>query len=187
MTRWLRARGVRSPEELAATAVGAAKQQHTAVPGEAVIAQLVRTLAEDVRVLNEKVAAIDRLIEDRFRAHDRAEVITSMPGIGPLLGAEFLAGVGSGIAFFATPDRLAAFAGLAPAPYDSGNERQPPPAPALPPRSPARLLHIRPDEHPLRPQFANLLRTQAERRQATRPSCPRPRPPPRQRPLGPDP
>lgn len=43
LTRWLRARGVRSPEELAA-AVEAAEQQHTAVPGEAVIAQLVRTL-----------------------------------------------------------------------------------------------------------------------------------------------
>ncbi|MFD3326579.1 transposase [Streptomyces sp. NPDC058701] len=31
------------------------------------------------------------------------------------------AGVGSDLAFFATPDRLAAFAGLAPAPHDSGS------------------------------------------------------------------
>lgn len=122
LTRWLRARGVRSPEELAATAVEAAEQQHTAVPGEAVIAQLVRTLAADVRVLNEKVAEVDRLIEDRFLAHDLAEIITSMPGIGPLLGAEFLAGVGCDLTFFATPDRLAAFAGLAPAPQDSGKK-----------------------------------------------------------------
>lgn len=119
LTRWLRARGVRSPEELATTAVEAAEQQHTAVPGEMVIAQLVRILAADVRVLNDKVAEVDRLIEDRFRAHDLAEIITSMPGISPLLGAEFLAGVGSDLTFFATPDRLAAFAGLAPAPHDS--------------------------------------------------------------------
>lgn len=80
LTRWLHARGVRTPEELAATAVEAANQQHTAVPGEALIAQLVRTLAVDVRVLNEKVAEADRLIEDRFRAHELAEIITSMPG-----------------------------------------------------------------------------------------------------------
>ncbi|MEV6602129.1 IS110 family transposase, partial [Actinoplanes sp. NPDC051346] len=88
LTRWLRGRGVRSPQELAATAVGAAEQQHTTVPGEAVIARLVQTLAADVRALNEKIAQIDRLIEDRFRAHDLAEIITSMPGVGPLLGAE---------------------------------------------------------------------------------------------------
>ncbi|MEV8533936.1 transposase [Streptomyces sp. NPDC051211] len=121
LTHWLRARGLRTPEELAATAVEAAEQQHTAVPGEAIIAQLVRTLAADVRVVNEKVVEVDRLIEDRFRSHELAEIITSMPGIGPLLGAEFLAGVGSDLTFSATPDRLAAFAGLAPAPHDSGS------------------------------------------------------------------
>ncbi|WP_071808387.1 IS110 family transposase [Couchioplanes caeruleus] len=33
LTRWLRGRGVRSPQEPAATAVGAAEQQHTTVPG----------------------------------------------------------------------------------------------------------------------------------------------------------
>jgi hypothetical protein len=49
--------------------VEAAERQHTAVPGEAVIAQLVRTLAEEVQVLNAKVAEVDRLIETRFRTH----------------------------------------------------------------------------------------------------------------------
>jgi transposase len=43
-----------------------------------------------------------------------------MPGIGPLMGAEFLAAIGSDLADFASPDALAAFAGLAPAPHDSG-------------------------------------------------------------------
>lgn len=47
-------------------------------------------------------------------------MITSRPGIGALLGAEFLAAAGSEMAPFATPDRLAAYAGLAPAPPDSG-------------------------------------------------------------------
>ncbi|MEV1084064.1 IS110 family transposase [Streptomyces sp. NPDC050211] len=120
LTRWLRARGVRSPEGLAKKAVEAAERQHTAVPGETLIAQLVLTLAEEVQVLNEKVAEVDRLIEDSFRTHELAEIVASMPGIGPLLGAEFLAAIGNDLAYFASPDRFAAFAGLAPAPNDSG-------------------------------------------------------------------
>ncbi|MDQ1022343.1 transposase [Streptomyces afghaniensis] len=43
-----------------------------------------------------------------------------MPGIGPLLGAEFLAAAGNDLADFTSPDGLAAFTGLAPAPHDSG-------------------------------------------------------------------
>jgi transposase len=50
-------------------------------------------------------------------------VIESMPGIGPLLGAEFLAATGGDMTAFGTPDRLAGFAGLAPAPRDSGRIR----------------------------------------------------------------
>ncbi len=46
-----------------------------------------------------------------------------MPGIGLLLGAEFLAATGGDMTWFATADRLAAFAGLAPAPWDSGRIR----------------------------------------------------------------
>ena len=44
--------------------------------------------------LNEKITETDKLIEGRFRRHQHAEVIASMPGIGPLLGAEFLAATG---------------------------------------------------------------------------------------------
>jgi transposase len=43
-----------------------------------------------------------------------------MLGMGPLLGAEFLAAIGHDLADFSGPDALAAFAGLAPAPHDSG-------------------------------------------------------------------
>jgi transposase len=120
LTKWLRSRKVRSAEALAATAVEAADRQHTAVPGQAAIAEMVRTLAEEVVTLNEKIAEIDKLIEGRFRRHELAEVIASLPGIGPLLGAEFLAGMGSDLASFGSPDRLASFAGPAPAPRDSG-------------------------------------------------------------------
>ncbi|QOV34569.1 IS110 family transposase [Streptomyces ferrugineus] len=95
-------------------------RQHTVVPGETVIAQLIRTLAEEVQTLNEKVAEVDRLIEAGFRTHELAENVASLPGIGPLLGGEFLATIGNDLSDFASPDGLAAFAGLAPAPHDSG-------------------------------------------------------------------
>jgi transposase len=47
-------------------------------------------------------------------------VITSMPGIGVLLGAEFLAATGGDMDAFGSADRLASLAGVAPVPRDSG-------------------------------------------------------------------
>lgn len=120
LTAWLRNRKVRNAEALAARAVEAAERQHTTVAGEVAIARMVLTLVKEVMSLNEKVAETDKLIEGRFREHELAEVILSMPGIGGTLGAEFLVGVGGSLDAFPTPDRLAAFAGLAPAPRDSG-------------------------------------------------------------------
>ncbi|WBB53834.1 IS110 family transposase [Verrucosispora sp. WMMD573] len=117
---WLRNRKVRSADTIAATAVEAASRQHTALPGERLTAQMVHTLAEEVIALNEKVSEIDKLIEGRFHEHELAEVISSVPGIGALLGAEFLAATGGDLDAFGTPDRLAGFAGLAPSPRDSG-------------------------------------------------------------------
>lgn len=120
LTTWLGNRKVRGARELATAAVEAAGRQHTAVTGEKAIAVMVRTLAKEVTALNEKITEVDKLIEGRFRQHELAEVITSMPGIGTLLGAEFLVSTGGDLAAFPTPDRLAAFAGMAPAPRDSG-------------------------------------------------------------------
>ena len=44
-----------------------------------------------------------------------------MPGIGPLLGAEFLAATAGDMSRYGTADRLASLAGVAPVPRDSGN------------------------------------------------------------------
>lgn len=63
---------------------------------------------------------MDRLIEQEFRKHHQADILTSMPGFGPRLGAEFIAATGGDVAALGSADRLAAFAGLAPAPRDSG-------------------------------------------------------------------
>ncbi|WP_329375699.1 IS110 family transposase [Streptomyces sp. NBC_01351] len=118
---WLRNRKVRSPEALAAVAMEAAGRQHTAVPGEKIIAQVIHTLAKEVMDLNEQIIEIDKLIAARFREHKLAEVIESMPGIGPLMGAEFLAATAGDMSRYGTADRLASLAGVAPVPRDSGN------------------------------------------------------------------
>jgi transposase len=120
LATWLHNRKVRSADQLAAKAVQAAENQHTAVPGEKITAQVVHSLAREVMALNEKIAETDKLIEGRFRQHRHAEVITSMPGIGPLLGAEFLAATGGDMDAFESADRLAGLAGVAPASRDSG-------------------------------------------------------------------
>ncbi|WP_225994803.1 MULTISPECIES: IS110 family transposase [Streptomyces] len=120
LTKWLANRKVRSARDLAEAAVEAAVRQHTAVPGEKTIAKLVHTLAEEVMALNAHISEMDKLIEGRFREHELADIVLSVPGIGATLGAEFLAAVGGDLDEFDSPDALAAFAGVAPAPRDSG-------------------------------------------------------------------
>lgn len=69
--------------------------------------------------LDDRIKQTDADIEDRFRCHSLAEVITSIPGMGFRLGAEFLAAVGDP-ALTGSADQLAAWAGLAPVSRDSG-------------------------------------------------------------------
>ncbi|GLY91916.1 transposase [Actinoallomurus iriomotensis] len=136
----------------------AAETQTTTLPGGQMAAVLVAQLARDVMVLNEQVEHTETLIEDRFNRHEPAEVITSMPGIGVLLGAEFLAATGGDMDRFASADHLAGYAGLAPVPRDSGkisgNRHRPRP---LQPRPQPGVLHIRADQRPLQQRIPHLL------------------------------
>lgn len=54
-----------------------------------------------------------------FRTDERAEIIESLPGMGPILGAEFVAIAGD-LSSYRDAGCLAAHAGLAPVPRDSG-------------------------------------------------------------------
>ncbi|RRR85795.1 IS110 family transposase [Streptomyces sp. RP5T] len=117
---WLRNRKVLRADLLAETALEAAGRQHTSLPGEKLTAQMVHTLAQEVTALNQQIAELDKAIEARFREHRDFEVITSMPGQGVILGAEFLAATGGDMTAFGTADRLAGFGGVAPVPRDSG-------------------------------------------------------------------
>jgi transposase len=120
LASWLKNRKVRNSGPVAATAIEAAEAQHTSVPGENLAAAIVAKLAKEVLALDEEIAETDSLIEGRFRDHPYAEVILSMPGLGPILGAEFIAHTGGDMSVFGSSDRLAGVAGLAPVPKDSG-------------------------------------------------------------------
>ncbi|MGC4984689.1 IS110 family transposase [Streptomyces sp. DT193] len=117
---WLKNRKVKNAVSLAETAVKAAGAQHTALPGETLAAAMVARIAKGVLALDEEIAELDALIEARFNEHRHATVIRSLPGMGTLLGAEFIAATGGDLEAFGTADRLASFAGLSPVPRDSG-------------------------------------------------------------------
>lgn len=119
LAAWLKNHGVRTitgARSAADAAITAAEAQSTSVPGEKTAARMVRTLAREVMSLDQEIAELEDLIAGRFREHPHAEVITSMPGIGDMLGA----GTGGDMTAFGSPDRLAGVAGLAPVPRDSG-------------------------------------------------------------------
>lgn len=128
LTSWLDRRKVRSASDIATKAVEAADSQHTALPGEARAAKLVGDLARQLLDLDERIKDNDRELREVFRTDARAEIIESLPGMGPILGAEFLAVVGD-LSGYADAGRLASHAGLVPVPRDSGrrtgNNRRP--------------------------------------------------------------
>jgi transposase len=119
LTAWLAGRSVRGADAVAATALEAAQAQQTALPGEEVAAQIVADLAAQILALDERLKRIDRQIRDTFRRHPQAEIIESMPGLGPILGAEFVVAAGD-LAAYADAGHLASAAGLVPVPRDSG-------------------------------------------------------------------
>ncbi|NMM92108.1 IS110 family transposase [Rhodococcus sp. SRB_17] len=121
LTSLLTSQGLRptTAAKIATAAVDAAKTQSVHLPAEELAAELVADLARDVLRLNALLVELDAKIESRFRQHPLAEIVISMPGMGPRLGAEFLSAIGT-IEAFASPDRLASYAGLAPVPRDSG-------------------------------------------------------------------
>jgi transposase len=116
---WLVKRKVRSAEQVAAVAVNAAQAQHTVVPGQDVAASIVVDLATQLLAIGTRISELDARISTTFRAHPQAEIIESLPGMGPILGAELIAASGD-LGGYANAGRLASAAGLVPVPRDSG-------------------------------------------------------------------
>lgn len=119
LSGWLTRRKVRTPGRVADSAVTAAKTQHTTVPGEQVAAGIVAALATQLLALDDRIGSVETQIRVAFHAHPQAEIIESMPGMGPILGAELIAAAGD-LTGYANAGRLASAAGLVPVPRDSG-------------------------------------------------------------------
>lgn len=116
---FLKRRGVKGADALAGKVLAAARAQSVALPAEEVTARIVAELAGEVLSLKEGVETLDGELRERFFAREEARILTSMPGVGVNLGAEFLVAVGD-LSAFKSADRLAAYAGLVPAAHDSG-------------------------------------------------------------------
>jgi transposase len=123
VARFLRANGAwaKGIPPMAKTAILAAQEQTIALPTETVTAPLIARLATELLDLDRRIKDLDKQLSERFGEHRQADKITSIPGFGPILGAQLLADTGGDLrATFGNPGRLAAYAGLAPVPRDSG-------------------------------------------------------------------
>ncbi len=119
LATYLRNRGVQRADAIAGKALTAAKAQSVTLPAEDVAARIVAELAKEVLALKDRIESIDEEIGQRFFARPEAPILTSLPGMGPILGAEFLVAAGD-LSAFDSADKLAAYAGLVPAANDSG-------------------------------------------------------------------
>jgi transposase len=115
----LRPHRVTNASALAQAVVAAARTQTVTVVGEATAAAIIAELATDLLALNQRIHHVEQLITTTLAEHHLAPVVTSLPGIGPVLAAEFLAIAGS-LDSYSTSAALAAHAGLAPVSRDSG-------------------------------------------------------------------
>jgi transposase len=120
LAAYLRNRGVQGADALAQKALTAAKAQSLTLPAEGVAARIVAELATEVLSLKDRIPTLDGELQHRFFARPEARILASLPGMGPILGAEFLAAAGDLRAFEKSADQLAAYAGLVPAARDSG-------------------------------------------------------------------
>jgi transposase len=116
---YLRSRSVKGSNRVAQKALAAAKTQSVTLPAQDVASRIVAELAKDILALKERIESIDEELKQRFFARPEARILISLPGMGPILGAEFLVCVGD-ICAFSSADRLAAYAGLVPVARDSG-------------------------------------------------------------------
>jgi transposase len=116
---YLRNRGVKGSSNVAHKALSAAGSQRVTLPAQDVASRIVAELAAEVLTLKQRIESIDEEIGRRFFVRPEARILSSLPGMGPILGAEFLVCVGD-ICAFESADKLAAYAGLVPVAHDSG-------------------------------------------------------------------
>ena len=114
--------GVPHLPELTEQALAVAREQTLSVPAERTSARLIKELALEALATRERLIGLDRELQALLDQHPDAALIRSLPGMGAILTAEFIAEVGS-LSRFRSSDALAAAAGIAPVLRQSGKTR----------------------------------------------------------------
>nr|WP_218023506.1 IS110 family transposase [Nocardia altamirensis] len=89
----------------------------------AAYAASVRALAAVLSTLNEQIKTLQGQVEAHFGAHPAAEVITSQPGLGTILGARVLAEFGDDPDRYASAKKRKNYAGTSPITVASGKRK----------------------------------------------------------------
>src|SRR4051812_32186111 len=82
LAAWLKSRGARGADTVAAKAVEAAAAQRIVLASQAVAAQIVTQLANQIMALDSDIAVLDEQIQETFERHRDAKILLSMPGFG---------------------------------------------------------------------------------------------------------
>jgi hypothetical protein len=81
-------------DRLVTAALAAAQSQRIPVPGEEVAAAIVKDLAAEALWSRVKINHLDAQIAELLDSHPDAALVQSLPGMGAVLTAEFLAAAG---------------------------------------------------------------------------------------------
>jgi transposase len=129
---------------MVAKAMDAAAAQTLPLAGQATTAGLITAQARKLLDLDHEIKALDKLITSRFRTHPQAAIIESLPGMGPIPGAQFLAATGADLSTAARSSSGPAAGSGSPDPAArlARAPTMPPPNPSTPP------LNARPCKEP---------------------------------------
>jgi transposase len=120
LSRWLKARGAYGAKKLACRVVAAAKAQRRELPAAEAKGALVAEIASELLRIKERIGALDARLAELVEADPKGKVVMSLPGMGTIMTAEFLAEADD-LSRFGSSDRFAAAAGIAPVLRESGS------------------------------------------------------------------
>jgi transposase len=114
--------GVPNLEQLVERVLQLAHEQMIAVPAQNAVARLIKELAAEALSVRQRLISLETELSDLLDRHPDAALIRSLPGMGAVMTAEFIAEAGN-ISRFRSPDALASAAGIAPILKQSGKTR----------------------------------------------------------------
>ncbi len=98
--------------------------QPQASPGlSAAFGAVAASLVEVIASLNERIAALETELEEHFESHPDAKILTSLPGLGVVLGARVLGEFGDDRTRFSDAKSRKNYAGTSPITKASGTRR----------------------------------------------------------------